>query len=94
MGADFSAFHAAVLCAQLPRESRVSRANDKTNEWGSVEYLMARIEYDLQAILMKGTKLEPRMMRTPADEQRVDNMRAKVDKDELAEKLGIPKERR
>lgn len=94
MGLQFSAVHAAALCAQLPRESRVSRANNKANEWGSTEYLLARIEYDLQAVLMRGTKYEPRMMRTPADEERVDRMRARADKDKIADLLGIPEDRR
>lgn len=72
----------------------MSRANNKSNEWGSTEYILARIEYDLQAVLMRGTKYEPRMMRTPADEERVDRMRARVDKDKIADLLGIPEDRR
>lgn len=72
----------------------MSRANNKSNEWGSAEYILARIEYDLQAVLMRGTKYEPRMMRTPADEERVDRMRARVDKDKIADLLGIPEDRR
>lgn len=72
----------------------MSRANNKANEWGSTEYILARIEYDLQAVLMRGTKYEPRMMRTPADEERVDRMRARVDKDKIADLLGIPEDRR
>lgn len=72
----------------------MSRANNKSNEWGSTEYILARIEYDLQAVLMRGTKYEPRMMRTPADEERVDRMRARADKDKIADLLGIPEDRR
>ena len=72
----------------------MSRANNKANEWGSTEYMLARIEYDLQAVLMRGTKYEPRMMRTPADEERVDRMRARADKDKIADLLGIPEDRR
>lgn len=37
---------------------------------------------------------EPRPMRTPVDDARVESMRRRSDPDEIARKLGIPPERR
>ena len=95
MGTDFTASHAAALCAQLPRCSRVSVANDPAKRWGEFEYTLALIEFDLQCIAMRGAKhAKPRMMRTPIDDARLERARKSIDKDELADKLGIPEGRR
>lgn len=94
MGTAYSARHAAVLMLQLPPRCRLRRAYDKSAEWSEEAYLLARLDYDLQCIALRGTKITPRMMRTPADAARVDRMRMRADPDEIADKLGIPKDRR
>ena len=96
MGGGYSVEHAAALCAQLPSESRCARADDPSNEWSYVGYLLARIEYDLQCIALKGVKrAKPRMVRTPIDSARAKRMSERTkDPDEIADALGIPDDRR
>lgn len=95
MGESFGVSHAAVLCAQLPRGSRVRTANDPSERWTEGEYILSLIEFDIQCIALRGAKhAKPRMMRTPRDDARLERARRSVDKDELAEKLGIPEGRR
>lgn len=95
MGTDYSCSHAASLLAQLPYGSAVRIANDPSERWDPGDYILARIEFDLQCIALRGSKrVKPRMMRTPIDDARLEIARRSVDKDDLADKLGIPKDRR
>lgn len=88
---------AAALCAQLPAEARVRRAEDPTYRWGEAEYLLAAIEYDLRVIAWQlsgdGRASRPAPMRTPADEARYARMR-RADPERIARELGVPEDRR
>lgn len=95
MGEAYSVRHAAALCDQLPRESRLAQAQDPSLRWPDEAYILARIEFDLQCIALRGSKrARPRMMRTPIDDARLERARRSVDKDALADALGIDEDRR
>ncbi|RNL44731.1 DUF5361 domain-containing protein [Paraeggerthella hongkongensis] len=95
MGAEFSHEHAAALCAQLPRESRLARMASPECAWSESEYMLNRIEYGMRVLAWQRTKdaqhdrKRPRPMPTPADEARVRKKLDRTDMREIARKLKI-----
>ena len=65
MGCGYSPEHAAALLVQLPRESRVLRAERPELEWGYTEALLASIEYSLRVLCWRQTKDGERGRRPP-----------------------------
>lgn len=68
-----SVLRAAILCAQLPKDSRTKRATSPALAWSDEAYLLARCEYMLRVIAWmfsedgsKGTN-RPEPMKTPAE---------------------------
>lgn len=93
VGEACSVRHAAALAAQLPAESRVSRAACPGNEWGASEYILRLIEHDLRMLAWSGKGSRPKPVKTP-EELRRRAASADVDVAALAERLGIPEDRR
>lgn len=56
MGEEYTHAHAAALLSQLPRESRLLRAERPELEWGYTEALLASIEYSLRVLCWRQTK--------------------------------------
>ena len=75
MGADYTRLHAAALCVQLPRESRLVRAMDPSAAWGDSEYIARAMEHTLRVLSWQygnGRKSDfPRPLPTPEDRARV-----------------------
>ena len=94
MGTDYTVHHAAVLAAQLPRESRCLRAVDADLAWSDETALLASIQYLLRCIVWQlgGGKGEtPKPLQTPRElresAERLEAMPALMD--EVAEILHI-----
>lgn len=47
---------AAVLCAQLPQDSRIFRALDPDNAYGYTQYLLRSIEYSARVLTWQQTE--------------------------------------
>lgn len=97
----FSAWHAAELAAHMPQGSLLYAAVDPSAAWGASEYLLHAIEYDLRTFawsMAGGRKAgaKPSPLPTPKDAAR----KAKAlnfdkrEAEEIADLLGIPKDRR
>ena len=50
MGADYPLYHAAVLCAQLPAESRVAKKRQPETEWSDETYIIWKLEHDVRLL--------------------------------------------
>lgn len=93
MGAAFTRLHAAALCAQLPRESRLVRAMDPAAEWGDSEYIAHAMEHTLRVLSWQcgnGRKSDfPKPMPTPEDRARVSRKLERTDVDRINRILGL-----
>lgn len=56
MGVDYSIAHAAILCAQLPSDSRLCRAYDPDAALTLRDYYLREVEHDLRVIAWQRTK--------------------------------------
>lgn len=102
MGDEYSAAHAAVLCVQLPGESRVSRA--QSDGWCEQERLLAAIGRSIDVIWWQQTKDGQKRGAQPPNNylsprERIKNARkfrtyTKEEINDIADKLGIPESRR
>lgn len=99
MGIGYSVHHASCLAAHMPPDSALYAAIEPANEWGASEYLLAQIDYDIRCLswgLAGGKKSkspQPKRIETPAQRKpKTDYTRD--DMDEIADALGIPKDRR
>lgn len=90
MGDGYTVAHAAALASQLPRGSRLSCAMSPENEWGVTDHLLRVIEHDLRSIAWNGKGERPKPLRIP----RKPKPARPADNGAIAEKLGIPEERR
>lgn len=97
LGDEYTVEHAGALFEHLPKESATVKEIDPSQEWGPVEYLLARIEYDLRCLAYGGKGPRPKPMKTPADCAKRKAHGPKASKHEMskvADALGIPEERR
>lgn len=102
MGADYSVAHAAVLCVQLPSESRVARA--QSDGWSEQERLLAAIGRGVDTIWWQKTKdgqkrgaVSPDRYPSPHKRLEIERKTRAYSRDEIneiADLLGIPDERR
>ncbi len=97
MGQTVSIKHAACLAAQLPQQARTLCAENKANQWPETNYLLAGIDMRLQNLAYiqtngKGTK--PRMIHTPLDDAKAEAAVRNYSQEDVAQALGIPRERR
>lgn len=93
---------AAELAENLPQDSALKRAMNPSLQWGEEGYLLSLIEYELRLLMWsmsdqkrRGSKPEP--IETPADAERRRRMSRPVTRaemDRVADRLGIPKDRR
>lgn len=70
MGTDYTVPHAAVLAAQLPRDSRCLRAVDPDLAWSDETALLASIHYLLRCVIWQlggGKGDMPRPLQTPGE---------------------------
>lgn len=56
MGVDFSLIHAAFLCAELPKESRVMRELNPELQWGYDLQMLSLIEQNIRVLIWKDSK--------------------------------------
>lgn len=93
MGADYTRLHAAALCVQLPRESRIVRAMDPSAAWGDSEYIARATEHTLRVIAWQnggGRKSDfPRPLPTPEDRARVSRKLERTNVERVNRILGI-----
>lgn len=93
LGVDYTRAHAAALCVQLPRESRLVRAMEPANEWGDAEYIAHAMEHTLRVLAWQngsGRKSDfPKPMPTPADRARVSKKLDRTNVDRVNRILGI-----
>lgn len=103
MGAEFTASHAAALAAQLPAASRVARAEHPELAWDEATYILSHMERTLRVIAWQRTedgqhrRNFPQHMETPADRERERRAEASATPEameRIADRLGIPKDRR
>lgn len=103
MGVDYTCSHAAALVEMLPIDSRVARSEHSSLEWSNSEYLLAAIEYDLRVLAWQQTddarhrRNFPKPIETPLDrerEARAEESSTPEFKRYVADKLGIPEDRR
>lgn len=93
MGVSYSYIHAAALCAQLPRESRLARVSAPECEWSEAEYILHKIEYSLRVIAWQNTKDArkgrrcPKPLPTPAEEVRLRQKLERTNMADIAKKL-------
>ena len=72
MGNDFSLFHASILVAQLPSESRCLVKAEPALRWGQQDHLLAEIANNLRLLVWAQTKdatkgkNRPKMIELPA----------------------------
>lgn len=99
MGVEYTHAHAAALCACLPPDSAVTRAQNPAALWSDATYLLSAIEYDLRVLAWQNTKdgskgiRPPRRMQTPADVARVARKMERTDVASVAEILGLGERR-
>lgn len=90
MGVDYTYSHAAVLCVQLPNDSRVKRKLNPDAAYGVKELILREIEYDLRVLIWMRTqdaqkgRNQPQRLPMPSDSievsrEVVDAERAYVD---------------
>lgn len=93
MGAAFTRLHAAALCVQLPRESRLVRAMEPAAAWGDSEYIAHAMEHTLRVIAWQnggGRKPDfPRPLPTPEDRARVSKKLERTNVERVNRVLGI-----
>lgn len=92
---EYGFLHAACLCDQLPKESRVARAQSPELEWGDSDYLLSRIEEGIRTLVWQQTKdgqkgrNVPKPNPTPADRARIKRKLDATDVDFVNQILGI-----
>lgn len=85
----------AILAAQLPRESRIVRAQCAQAEWSDEMYMLSRIEYGMRWLIWSKTadgqknrnKPEPNM--TPVKARELERKALSVDFSGVAQALGL-----
>ena len=101
MGSDYSWAHAACLCAQLPLDSRVARAEG--DGWSYEERLLASLEFSARVLRWQPTKdgakgsNKPQALEAPNELRRrieAADEYSRYDMDLIAERLGISEDRR
>lgn len=93
---------AAELAEHLPPDSALMRAVSPSLEWGEEGYLLALIEYELRSLMWsmsdpKRRGSRPQPVETPADAERRARLAQPVSRaemDRVADRLGIPQDRR
>lgn len=96
------ALAAAELAENLPPESALMRAVSPSLQWGEEGYLLSLIEYELRLLVWimtdpKKRGARPQPIETPADAERRRRRSQPVSRaemDRVADRLGIPKDRR
>lgn len=94
MGVDYSYSHAAALAVQLPRGSRVVKAESPETEWDDATYLLSAIEYDLRVLAWQNTKdaqrnrNKPKPNETPSDLAKKRRRAASFDRDFVDRVMG------
>lgn len=95
MGSSFTISHAAVLAAQLPRESRCLIKINPDLEWSNEMSALARIDYEFQILLnaMSGKKggQKPKPIQTPGERAKLREQLEEIENqmDEMNRILGI-----
>lgn len=87
----------AVLWEQLPATSRVAKQQSAALQWGTAEYLLWQIEYQLRVLMWslsydkKHPQLKPQPIQTPAQlaEAYARQDRALATKAEMAKEFGM-----
>ena len=83
-GADADALaYAALLCTQLPRDSRLARAVNPQIAWSDGEYILRRIEYLLRSIFWDGKGQKPEPIPAPGDIEGAQAAKEKEDEAQL-----------
>lgn len=92
---EYGFLHAACLCDQLPKESRVARAQSPELKWDDSDYLLSRIEEGVRTLVWQQTKdghkgrNVPKPNPTPVDEARIKRKLDATDVDFVNQILGI-----
>lgn len=74
MGTAYSYSHAAILCVQLPRESRVRRVYDPDAAYSVTDYYLRQIEYGIRVLAWQQTedghkgRNQPKPVPLPSDD--------------------------
>lgn len=87
----------AMLWEQLPAESRTARSQAPTLEWGSTDYLLWNIEYQLRGLIWaltydkKHPKPKPQPLQTPGQRAEAHRKRdaALAAREEIDRALGM-----
>lgn len=103
MGAEYTCSHAAALVAMLPPQSRLMVQRNGALAWDDATYLLSHIDHDLRVLAWQQTedarhkRNYPKHIETPADrerDRRAEESSTPEFKRYVADKLGIPEDRR